>query len=314
MDDIKAVVLEGVVEQFPVTIQKQRGVGIDVTCPVLEPASRESLVLPGANSLGAVIQLDRREIKIPPSYLFDPLLMTVVPVLAGDGAQQLLDFVPALRWQTGNISVRISGAVSIHGPAHLFGCLDKSGSIVPLNHTPFVVHVHPCEKGLVRTTQSGAMTQWQSIADKFARTPIENPAKKALHFFEKITIFFTPLIQGAYVIHLVDHTGKSLMRPGIGIDMHGDPQPVQAVQFAPFQDTGAHHIPGHITVRTTDKFLDEAAAWIFSSGFTTIARQKMKGNPHVMTGEFIEVTVIQRLVRNKLRCPPHDGQIPHNGR
>ena len=77
MDDIKAVVLEGVVEQFPVTIQKQRGVGIDVTCPVLEPASGESLVLPGANSLGAVIQLDRREIKIPPSYLFDPLLMTV---------------------------------------------------------------------------------------------------------------------------------------------------------------------------------------------------------------------------------------------
>ena len=76
----------------------------------------------------------------------------------------------------------------------------------------------------------------------------------------------------------------------------------------------AENAVGVLAIDDSGDLLDEDAAWIFSSGFTTIARQKMKGNPHVMTGEFIEVTVIQRLVRNKLRCPPHDGQIPHNGR
>jgi hypothetical protein len=62
------------------------------------------------------------------------------------------------------------------------------------------------------------------------------------------------------VVDLVRHPGEALMGPGVGIDVHGDAEPVEGVPHVAVTDHASNQVVGDRAVRPANELLDE---WTF---------------------------------------------------
>ena len=94
----------------------------------------------------------------------------------------------------------------------------------------------------------------------------------------------------------MNDTGKPLVSPRVRIHVHGDTEPVKPVKGIPFRDAGPYHVFCHIAVGSTNDLFHESSFRVLTCSFPTVSRQKVKGYPHKMIGEFVKVPVVQHLV------------------
>lgn len=81
--------------------------------------------------------------------------------------------------------------------------------------------------------------------------------------------------------------GKSLVRKGVGIYVHGDTQTMQRIGFGGIRYADAQHVPGDVTVGEAHQLADKAATGILTRRFAAVSGQKMERYPHLVIRQFI---------------------------
>lgn len=94
----------------------------------------------------------------------------------------------------------------------------------------------------------------------------------------------------------MQHPGKALMSPGVGIDMHGDPQAMQTIGSILFDNGLPHHLSGDGAVRLADKLVDELADGILAFSQSVVAGQEMKGDPDQVVGQVIGIARVKHVM------------------
>jgi hypothetical protein len=148
------------------------------------------------------------------------------------------------------------------------------------------VDVAPFQEGFVGVAEDCPMAQGEGFGDEVADEAIE-----------EIAIGFAVACEDLFdIVDGVVDAGEALVCPGVGVDMHGDAEAVEAVGFGGGGDRFVDHVLGDGAIGAADEFVDEGAGGILPGGEVAVAGQEVEGEPDVVIGEFAEVAVVEEFV------------------
>ncbi len=275
--------LEGIVEPFPVAGEEAFVVGIDLIAIVWINLGLKRSFLPGFGLIG---DLFGAEAELAEGDRTQPTLVAGMAFFVADGLKEGGKEGAIGGGESRHIGLGIIETIALHGLAHMLGGIHEVFRVVALDMLAASVDVAPFQEGFVGVAEDGAMAQGESFGDEVADEAIEEPAIG-------LSVACEDLFD---VVDGVVDAGEALVRPGVGVDMHGDAEAVESVGFGGRSDGFGDHILGDLAVGAADQFVDEGAGGILVGGEVAVAGEEVEGEPDVVVGEFAEVAVVEEFV------------------
>lgn len=281
--DEEVVGLKGVVEAFPVAGEEAFMVGVDAIAIVRIDVGLEGGGFPG---FGLVGDVGGAKAELAEGNGVEPALVTGMAAVVGDGLEEGDQHGAIVRIESGDCGLGILEAIALHGLAHILGGLDEVFGVVALDMFVASVGVAPFEEGFVGVAEDGSMAEGEGFGDEVADEAIE-----------EVAIGFAVACEDLFdIVDDVVDAGEALVGPGVGVDVHGDAEAVEAVGFGVVLNGFGDHVLGDLAVGAADEFVDEGAGGVLVGGEVAVAGEEVEGEPDVVVGEFAEVAVVEEFV------------------